>query len=222
VTPASFTTCRGTLAPDSGAKKAGEPNLLDYKFQCDTAITAYSIIVDQERDSGGAIDDFDGSPLVYTGDGVTPAANETVSCEGVLPSDGINCNTGALGAQLGEYNFVAGTIDPIQAYCRHLPLTPAAHTKRPARQGGNAGGCDAARPAHRHRLHRRAGRAVRIARDQGVPDGGQRRCADAEHRQARQLEEVDLQEVDLQEVDLQEVDLQEVDLQEVDSKKSTT
>jgi hypothetical protein len=127
VTPASFTTCRGTLAPDSGAKQAGEPNLLDYKFQCDTPITAYSVIVNQAHDSGGAIDDFDSAPLVYTGDGVTPATGETVSCEGVLPSDGINCNTGTEGLSLGEYNYVAGTVDPIQAVAKAgTPAIPTA------------------------------------------------------------------------------------------------
>src|ERR1700759_4293001 len=102
VTPASLTFCKGKVSSDPGGKASDEPNLLDYRFSCDTGITAYTIIVNQQGDaaSGGAIDDYNPSPSVFETDGVTPSPTETITCEGSTPSDGINCNTGTQGVQL--------------------------------------------------------------------------------------------------------------------------
>lgn len=123
VTPTSLTDCGGTVSPDSGGATADEPNLLDYKFNCDGGITAYTVIVQQQGDSasGGTIDDYNSAPSVFEPDGVTPSATESITCEGTTPSSGINCNLGTTGKQLTDGYFAEGSIDPIGAYCKHLP-----------------------------------------------------------------------------------------------------
>jgi hypothetical protein len=123
VVPVSRTGCHGSLAADSSGKAQNEP--LSYSFHCNGGITAYSIIVNQNGDHNAAIDDFSNAPSVFETDDATPSPTETVSCEGVLPSDGINCNTGALGSQISDGFYVAGTVDPVQAYCEHLPTVTA-------------------------------------------------------------------------------------------------
>jgi hypothetical protein len=132
VTPTSLTECGGHVTPDSGATKKGEPNLLDYRFQCFGGITAYTILIDQQGDraSGGSLDDYGPAPSVFESDGVTPSPTETLTCEGTTPSDGINCNAGA-GAQLTNAFFAVGSVDPVQAYCKHLPTTAAGKLAKP-------------------------------------------------------------------------------------------
>jgi hypothetical protein len=132
VTPTSATDCGGKVSADSGAGAAGEPNLLDYTFSCDGGITAYTIIVDQQGDnaSGGAIDDYNPAPSVLESDGVTPSPTEALTCEGTTPSDGINCNLGTQGAQLSDGFFAEGSVDPIQAYCKHLPTNANGKTAK--------------------------------------------------------------------------------------------
>lgn len=120
VTPASFTNCGGSVSHDRQGAAAGEPNLLDYKFRCNGSISAFTIILDQQGDPGGSIDDYNPAPSVLESDGVTPSPTEALTCEGTTPSDGINCNAGA-GGVLGVGNFAEGAIDPLQVYCKHLP-----------------------------------------------------------------------------------------------------
>jgi hypothetical protein len=123
ITPTSLTDCGGTVSPDSGGAAADEPNLLDYTFSCDGGITAYTVIVQQQGDSasGGTLDDYNSAPNVFETDGVTPSATESITCEGITPSSGINCNLGTAGKQLTDGYFADGSVDPIQAYCKHLP-----------------------------------------------------------------------------------------------------
>jgi hypothetical protein len=121
VVPTSFTGCHGTLAADSS--NSDEPNLLDYSFSCNSGITAYSILVSQQRSAGGALDDFGNSPSVFETDGVTPSPTESLTCAGVTPSNGINCATPALGSQITLGYTISGSIDLINPYCKHLPTT---------------------------------------------------------------------------------------------------
>ena len=119
-TPESLTVCGGTVSHDPTGAAASEPNLLDYKFSCNGAISAYTIIVDQPGDGGGAIDDYNPTPTVFEADGATPSTSESLTCEGTTPSNGINCNAGA-GGVLSAFDFADGSVDPIQPYCKHLP-----------------------------------------------------------------------------------------------------
>ena len=133
VTPTSLTFCKGKVSSDPGGKATDEPNLLVYRFSCDGGITAYTIIVNQQGDaaSGGAIDDYNPSPSVFETDGVTPSPTETITCEGTTPSNGVNCNLTTGGAQLSDGFFADGSVDPIQAYCKHLPTTGAGKPAKP-------------------------------------------------------------------------------------------
>jgi hypothetical protein len=128
ITPTSLTECGGTVSPDNGTPD--EPNLLDYKFSCDGGITAYTVIVQQQGDSasGGTIDDYNSAPSVFETDGVTPSPTESITCEGTTPSSGINCNLGAAGKQLSDGYIAEGSIDPLQAYCKHLPTDASGKT----------------------------------------------------------------------------------------------
>jgi hypothetical protein len=119
-TPASLTDCGGTVFADPSGTAGGEPNLLDYKFQCDGDISAYTIIVDRRSGDSGNIDDYNPAPSVFESDGVTPSPSETAICEGTTPSDGINCNAGA-GAVLSAGVITEGSVDPVEPYCKSLP-----------------------------------------------------------------------------------------------------
>jgi hypothetical protein len=136
VVPSSFTSCGGSLSPDASGASNQEPNLLDYSFHCDSGITAYSVIVNQQRAAGGAIDDFNGAPSILETDGITPSATESLVCEGVTPSNGINCATPALGQQVTLGFFIQGSIDLVSPYCKHLPTTLA--NGNPAKPGALA------------------------------------------------------------------------------------
>ena len=129
VTPTSLTECGGKVSANPGGAAASEPNLLTYRFTCDAGITAYTILIQQQGDPGGTIDDYNPSPSVFETDGVTPSPTETITCEGTTPSDGINCNTGTQGAQLTDEFAAEGSVDPIQAVLQ----APADHRRRERR-----------------------------------------------------------------------------------------
>jgi hypothetical protein len=131
VTPRSLTECGGKVSANPSGAAADEPNLLTYRFSCDGGITAYTILIQQQGDPGGSIDDYDPAPSVFETDGVTPSPTESITCEGSTPSDGINCNTGTQGVQLTNEFAVQGSVDPIQAYCKHLPTNASGKTAKP-------------------------------------------------------------------------------------------
>jgi hypothetical protein len=116
--PESTATCYGGVSP---AATADEPNLLDYKFNCDTRITAYTVIVHRALDNDDTIDDFDPAPSAFLQDGSTPDATVAWTCEGYLPGLSTNCNTGTKGAFMGAWSWVDGSVDPVVPYCKTLP-----------------------------------------------------------------------------------------------------
>lgn len=120
VTPSSDTTCWGSLSHDPTGKASGEPNLLDYRFLCNTNIVAYSIVVTRGAGQPSTIDDFNPTPLVLQ-DG-TPSSTQSFGCSGTIPGDGINCNIGT-GAQISEWNTVEGSFDPTPTYCAYYPAS---------------------------------------------------------------------------------------------------
>lgn len=130
VTPTSLTDCVGNVSANS-IGGTDEPNLLNYRFECFGSITAYTVIVQQQGDRGGSIDDYDPAPSVFETDGLTPSPTESITCEGTTPSNGINCNLGAQGAQLTNGFFAQGSVDPVQAYCKHLPTNANGKTAKP-------------------------------------------------------------------------------------------
>jgi hypothetical protein len=131
VTPTSLTDCGGNVSANAGGPAADEPNSLNYRFSCDGGITAYTILIQQQGDPGGSIDDYDPAPSVFQTDGLTPSPTESITCEGTTPSNGINCNLGTQGAQMSDGFFAQGSVDPIQAYCKHLPTNANGKTAKP-------------------------------------------------------------------------------------------
>ena len=118
-TPESLTSCGGTLAADPTGTSQGEPNLLDYEFNCDTPISAYTITVDRLPSSLGNIDNYDSTGNVLLSSG-TISTTESITCEGTTPSNGINCNLGA-GIVMDSYAAAEGSIDLVAPYCAYLP-----------------------------------------------------------------------------------------------------
>jgi hypothetical protein len=116
--PTSSATCYGGVTP---APTADDPNLLDYKFNCDQRITAYTVIVNRGVDNSPTIDDFEPAPSAYLQDGTTPDTTVAWTCEGYLPSLASNCNTGKLGAYMGAWSWAVGSVDLIDPYCKNLP-----------------------------------------------------------------------------------------------------
>jgi hypothetical protein len=120
VTPSSNTSCAGHLTRDSSGASSGEPNLLDYTFQCDTPITAYTLVITRKAGDSNNIDDFSPTASVLEPDGVTPSSSVAFNCGGTIPGNGINCNAGAGGVTVAN-DFVTGSFDPIDQYCKNLP-----------------------------------------------------------------------------------------------------
>lgn len=116
--PTSAATCYGGVSP---APTSDDPNLLDYKFNCDTRITAYTVIVNRGLDNAATVDDFDPAPGAFLQDGSTPDATVAWTCEGYLPGLGPNCNTGKKDAFMGAWSWVNGSVDPVDPYCKSLP-----------------------------------------------------------------------------------------------------
>jgi hypothetical protein len=127
ITPTSGTTCYGSLKHDPTGASSAEPNLLDYKFLCDTNIVAYTIVINRGAGRPQTIDDFDPNPLVYQQDG-TPSPTQAPGCSGTIPGNGVNCNIGT-GYQISAFNTVSGSFDPVDAYCEHYPINAKPGTR---------------------------------------------------------------------------------------------
>jgi hypothetical protein len=115
--PESTANCYGSLTP---TPTADEPNTLDYRFQCDTRITAYTVLVNRGNQYA-TIDDFSPTASVFLPDGVTPDSSTSWTCEGYQPSLSTNCNTGSQTAHMNAWSWADGTIDTIDPYCKNLP-----------------------------------------------------------------------------------------------------
>jgi hypothetical protein len=125
--PQSNTTCWGSLAHDPSGKSAGEPNLLDYSFNCNQDITAYTIVVDRRVGRSSNIDDFNPGPVVHLPDG-TPSATQSFSCAGITPGSGFNCNQPVAGGVMSAWNSAIGSFDPVDPYCGGVPAGAKAGT----------------------------------------------------------------------------------------------
>jgi hypothetical protein len=124
-TPESATLCGGTLT--RAKPTADDPNLLNYKFNCNGGITAYTLIVLRKPNDFNTIDDFDTNPLVVDPTG-SPLSKVALSCSGEIPGDGINCNAGA-GGSVASPDWSEGTFDTTEPYCANIPPGSKAGTK---------------------------------------------------------------------------------------------
>lgn len=124
-TPESATLCGGSLK--RAKPTTDDPNLLNYKFNCNGSITAYTLIVLRKSNDESTIDDFASSVSVFD---PTGNALSTVSfgCSGVIPGYGINCNAGA-GGSMPSPDWAEGTIDTTEPYCANIPPGSPANAK---------------------------------------------------------------------------------------------
>jgi hypothetical protein len=119
-TPESSASCWGSLTKDPAATPTSDdPNLLDYTFRCNAAISAYTLIVNRGLSDFENVDDFSTTVDVVDHLGSTvPTASFT--CEGTLPGNGVNCNAGA-GGLMPIWDNTKGTFDLSDPYCKNIP-----------------------------------------------------------------------------------------------------
>jgi hypothetical protein len=123
-TPESATNCGGSLT--KGKATLDDPNLVDYKFNCDWGITGYTLIVNRGQNDDGTLDDYLPAPGVF--DSLGDPVSVGVSCSATIPSDGVNCNAGA-GGFVAAPDIVKGSFDLIDPYCAHIPPGSPAGTQ---------------------------------------------------------------------------------------------
>lgn len=116
-TPASATLCGGTLK--RAKPTADDPNLLNYKVNCNGGISAYTLIVLRKPNDFNTIDDFASSVTVFDPSG-NPLSSASFSCAGEIPGYGINCNAGA-GGSMTSPDWAEGTFDTTEPYCANIP-----------------------------------------------------------------------------------------------------
>jgi hypothetical protein len=134
-TPESLTNCGGTLTPDASGSSQGEPNLLDYAFDCSTPISAYTITVDRVPRGTGNLDNYSPTANVVVPGGASISTTEAITCEGSTPSNGINCTLGLNSTStslslMDAFASAQGSIDLVEPYCAYLP--PKAKAGTPA------------------------------------------------------------------------------------------
>jgi hypothetical protein len=122
--PESATHCGGNLTP--GKATADDPHQLAYKFNCDYAISSYTLLVNRSRNDYSTVDDFSSSAGVFDDSG-TANSKESFGCSGSVPGDGVNCNAG--GGVMTAPEFAEGTLDTTDPYCASIPPGSPAGTQ---------------------------------------------------------------------------------------------
>ena len=128
VTPASLTGCFGSMKADATGKASGQPNLLDYSITCNTDISSYTVFVVRPQDADNNIQQYASNPSVVNAS-TGAITSEGIDCEGVTPSDGVNCYAQAIGSDgktpvLGDISAwyaTEGSISLDEPYCKYLP-----------------------------------------------------------------------------------------------------
>jgi len=133
VTPASLTGCSGSL--QATGKSAGQSTQFNYSISCNTDISAYTVFVVRPQDAGNNIQQYATNPnVIYPSTFPTPGlagtvSSEGVDCEGVTPSDGVNCYAQAIGSDgktpvlgaISAFYTTQGSISLDEPYCKYLP-----------------------------------------------------------------------------------------------------
>ncbi|MBV8430738.1 MAG: hypothetical protein JO244_06225 [Solirubrobacterales bacterium] len=108
------TNCGGSL---KRAPTSLDPNALNYSFNCNWGITAYSIIATRQPSDYSTIDDFGPDGLAYDGSG-NPVTGVGFDCAGQVPGNGINC--GLSSGYLPAPDYAEGWIDTSVPYCSYI------------------------------------------------------------------------------------------------------
>lgn len=109
------TQCGGYL---KRAPTANDPNALNYTFNCNWGITAYTITATRQPSDYSTIDDFNPDGLAYDTSG-NPLTTVGFDCAGEVPGNGINC--GLSKGYLPAPDYAEGWIDTSVPYCAHIP-----------------------------------------------------------------------------------------------------
>lgn len=124
-TPESSTLCSGTLK--RAKPTPDDPNPVNYKFNCNGGISAYTLIVFRKANDPGTIDDFNTNPLVVDPTG-NPLSKVALSCSGEIPGFGINCNAGP-GGSVPSPDWSEGSFDLTEPFCANIPPGSKPRTK---------------------------------------------------------------------------------------------
>jgi hypothetical protein len=122
--PESTTNCGGSLT--KGKATFNDPNLVNYKFNCNWGISAYTLVVSRGQSSDGTLDDFSPAASVFDISGNPVSLG--VACSGTIPGAGVNCNAGA-GGYVAAPDFVEGSFDTTDPYCANIPPGSRAGTQ---------------------------------------------------------------------------------------------
>ena len=114
--PQAAAQCWGSLAK---APTKDEPNQLQYGFKCDSRITAYTVLANRAYDLD-TIENFSTDALVLDLH-QNVVSNQSFTCEGTLPGNGVNCNAGP-GGFSGALNSEQGHVSLDSPYCKSLPV----------------------------------------------------------------------------------------------------
>jgi hypothetical protein len=124
-TPESATNCGGSLT--RATPTTTDPNLLNYSFNCDWGVSAYTLIVNRGLNDDTTLDDFSSSAGVFDPSG-NSVPTESFSCSGTIPGNGVNCNAG-VGGYLPAPDSAQGSFDATDPYCANIPAGSPAGTK---------------------------------------------------------------------------------------------
>ena len=122
-TPESATNCGGHLS--RGTASVDDPHAVNYEFNCDYSISAYTLVVDRGLNGDSTVDDFSSNATVLD-PSQNPISTVAFSCSGTLPGNGVNCNGG--GGSLPAPDFVQGSLDTSDPYCANVPAGSPAGT----------------------------------------------------------------------------------------------
>jgi len=133
VTPASMTGCSGSL--QAAGKSSAQSTQFNYSITCNTDISAYTVFVVRPQDADNNIQQYATNPnVIYPSTFPTPGlagttSSQGVDCEGVTPSDGVNCYAQAIGSDgktpvlgaISAFFTTQGSITLDEPYCKYLP-----------------------------------------------------------------------------------------------------
>ena len=116
-TPTGLVNCQGTLAKAKAT--VDDANLTGYAFSCNGDIQSYSVIVNRQLNDFSTLDDFSPSASVLDATKKIPSSTQAVSCEGIVPGNGVNCFAGgsATPAVVSAGQWIEGTFDTTDPFC---------------------------------------------------------------------------------------------------------
>ena len=118
-TPTGLVNCHGSLA--RATAPADDANPLSYAFTCDGAIQSYTIVANRRVNDVSTLDDFSPTVSVLDSTQKVPNTTQSVSCQAVLPGNGINCfavgSSSKTLAIVSAGQYIESGFDTTDPYC---------------------------------------------------------------------------------------------------------